>query len=84
MHRLIGGIALAFLIGGTGASARADGSWCVFYGASTYNCGLHSYEQCYATAFGSGGLCRPNFFQGYGQDYGTARRPPPRRTRGSR
>jgi hypothetical protein len=65
MNRLMGAIALLFLVGGTATSAQA-GSWCVFYDPSTYNCGFHSYQQCYATAFGNGGWCRPNFFEGYG------------------
>jgi Protein of unknown function (DUF3551) len=76
MMRLIGTIVLSFLISGIGTDAQADGSWCVFYDGSTYNCGLHSFEQCYATANGAGGWCRPNFFQGYG----SARRPPPKGT----
>jgi hypothetical protein len=63
--RLIGGIALVFLVGGSGSRAYADGSWCAFYDPSTYNCGFYSYDQCYATAFANGASCRPNFFQGY-------------------
>ena len=66
MTKLIGAMTLLFLVGGTGSSARADGPWCAFYDFSTYNCGFYSYEQCYATVFGNGGSCRPNFFQGYG------------------
>jgi hypothetical protein len=66
MKTSIGPIALLLLVVGTGSSARADGPWCAFYGSSTYNCGFYSYQQCYATVFGSGGYCRPNFFQGYG------------------
>jgi Protein of unknown function (DUF3551) len=66
MSRLIGVIALLALLDGAGSSARADGPWCAFYDYSTYNCGFYSYEQCYATVFGNGGSCRPNFFQGYG------------------
>jgi hypothetical protein len=38
MNKLIGGIALLFLVG-AGSSAHADGPWCAFYDASTYNCG---------------------------------------------
>jgi hypothetical protein len=72
MRKLIGAAALLFLLAGTGTSAHA-GSWCVFYDASTYNCGFHSYQQCYATAFGSG-WCRPNFFEGYGRGEPRGRR----------
>ena len=68
MNKLIGGIALLFLVGGTGSSAHADGPWCAFYDASTYNCGFYSFEQCYETVRGAGGSCRPNFFQNFGQD----------------
>ena len=69
MNKVIGGIALALLIGGTGSSAHA-GSWCAFYDASTYSCGFNSYAQCYATVRGAGGWCRPNFFQGNSQQSG--------------
>jgi hypothetical protein len=80
MNKLIGVIAVSFLFSGIGTDVQAAGSWCVFYDGSTYNCGLYSYEQCYATAFGAGGWCRPNFFQGDG----SARRPPAKRTGNSR
>ena len=63
MHKLIGALALLVLVGGTGSSAHADGPWCAFYDASTYNCGFYSFEQCYETVRGAGGSCRPNFFQ---------------------
>jgi hypothetical protein len=79
MTKVIGGIALLFLIGGAGSSADAAPSWCVFYDGSTYNCSFYSWEQCYETARGSGGWCRPNFFQGY-----TGDRPVDRKARGSR
>jgi Protein of unknown function (DUF3551) len=80
MTKLIAGIALLFLVGGTGSSAdAATPSWCVFYDGSTYNCSFYSWEQCYETARGSGGWCRPNFFQGYNGD-----RPVDRKARGSR
>ena len=66
MTKVIAGIALLFLVGGTGSSAdAATPSWCVFYDGSTYNCSFYSHEQCYETARGAGGWCRPNFFQGY-------------------
>jgi len=63
MHKLIGGLALLVLVG-AGSSAHADGPWCAFYDASTYNCGFYSFEQCYETVRGVGGSCRPNFFKG--------------------
>jgi Protein of unknown function (DUF3551) len=80
MTKVIGGIALLFLVGGTGSSVdAATPSWCVFYDGSTYNCSFYSYEQCYQTAFGNGGWCRPNFFQGY-----TGDRPRERKARNNR
>ena len=63
MNKLIGGIALVFLVVGGGPSAHADGPWCAFYDVSTYNCGFYSFEQCYETVRGAGGSCRPNFFK---------------------
>ena len=63
MNKLIGGIALLFLVGGGGSSAHADGPRCAFYHASTYNCGFYSFEQCYETVRGAGGSCQPNFFK---------------------
>ena len=66
MNKLIGGIALLLLVVGGGPSAHADGPWCAFYDASTYNCGFYSFEQCYETIRGAGGWCRPNFFKDYG------------------
>jgi Protein of unknown function (DUF3551) len=79
MSKLIGGVALLFLITGTGTSAKAA-PWCAFYDFSTYNCGFYSYEQCLATVRGSGGYCRQNFFEGYGSD----RRPSGRKPRADR
>ena len=74
MNKLIGGIALLFLVAGGGSSARADGPWCAFYDASTYNCGFYSFEQCYETVRGAGGSCRPNFFQNFGDGRPAGRR----------
>ena len=74
MNKLIGGIALLFLVGGAGSSAHADGPWCAFYDASTYNCGFYSFEQCYETVRGAGGSCRPNFFQNFGDGRPAGRR----------
>ena len=80
MNKLIGGLAVLFLVGGTGTSADAAAPWCAFYDASTYNCGFYSYEQCMATVRGTGGLCRQNFFEGFGGD----RRPSGRKPRNDR
>jgi hypothetical protein len=64
MTKLTGGIALLFLVAATGSGAHADGSWCAYYDVSTYNCGFHSWEQCYETVRGgAGGWCRPNYFK---------------------
>jgi Protein of unknown function (DUF3551) len=73
MNKLLGGIALLFLVD-AGSSAHADGPWCVFYDASTYNCGFYSFEQCYETVRGVGGSCRPNFFQNFGDGRQAGRR----------
>jgi Protein of unknown function (DUF3551) len=61
MTKLIGGLTLLFLVGGTGTAANAA-PWCAFYDASTYNCGFHTYQQCLETVRGAGGYCRPNPF----------------------
>jgi hypothetical protein len=74
MNKLIGGIALLFLVVGGGPSAHADGPWCAFYDASTYNCGFYSFEQCYENVRGAGGWCRPNFFQNFGDGRPAGRR----------
>ena len=77
MNKLIGGMALLLLAGGTGTAAHA-GPWCAFYDSSTYNCGFHSFQQCYETIRGNGGWCRPNFFEGYGNGRQSGRRAPNR------
>jgi hypothetical protein len=74
VNKLIGSIVLLSLVGGTGSSARADGPWCAWYDASTYNCGFYSFEQCMETVRGAGGWCRPNFFEGYSGGQPTKRR----------
>jgi hypothetical protein len=78
MNKLIGGIALLLVVGG-GSSAHADGPWCAFYDASTYNCGFYSFEQCYETVRGAGGSCRPNFFKSNVVAQPAGRRATPRR-----
>ena len=62
MTKLASGLVLTLLILGSSTGAQA-GSWCAFYDLSTYNCGFHNYAQCYATIYGNGGWCRPNFFE---------------------
>jgi uncharacterized protein DUF3551 len=53
--------ALAFVaLTPTGAAAERQYPWCARYDWSTYNCGFVSYQQCMATAFGSGGYCEQN------------------------
>jgi hypothetical protein len=46
--------------------ARADGSWCAFYGTDFggTNCSFQSFEQCRGTVSGIGGTCRPNPYPG--------------------
>jgi hypothetical protein len=78
MYKLLGGLALLFLVGG-GSNAHADGPWCAFYDASTYNCGFYSFEQCYETVRGAGGSCRRNFFQNFDGGQPAVRRATPRR-----
>jgi Protein of unknown function (DUF3551) len=72
MSKLIAGMALFLAASLSGSSAQA-GSWCAFYDSSTYNCGFHSFQQCYATVYGNAGWCRPNFFEG-GQGRKSGRR----------
>ena len=73
-NKLIGGLALLVLVFGAGSSAHADGPWCAFYDASTYNCGFYSFEQCYETVRVAGASCRPNFFQNFGDGRQAGRR----------
>ena len=63
MDKLIGGLSLLLIIGGTGTTANAA-PWCAFYSPSTYNCGFHTYQQCLATISGVGGTCARNHFEG--------------------
>ena len=63
MSKLARGLLLTAIVAATSSDAHATGTWCAFYDSSTYNCGFHSYQQCYATIFGNGGWCRPNFFE---------------------
>ena len=46
----------------SGFAARADGSWCAYYGSGSggTNCGFYSWEQCQAAISGNGGYCARN------------------------
>jgi hypothetical protein len=63
MSKLAVAVVLTAVVALANTDAKAAGTWCAFYDSSTYNCGFHSYQQCYATIFGNGGWCRPNFFE---------------------
>ena len=53
MGKLASGLFLTLIVVGSSTGAHA-GPWCAFYDLSTYNCGFHSYAQCYATIYGNG------------------------------
>jgi hypothetical protein len=56
---LLGLLALASIA--TPASAQSNYPWCSnFSDGAGVNCGFSSYEQCMATARGSGGTCEKN------------------------
>jgi hypothetical protein len=78
MGKLASGLVLTFAVVGSGTSAEA-GPWCAFYDSSTYNCGFHSYAQCYATIYGNGGWCRQNFFEPSARDRRSGKTRPPSR-----
>ena len=62
-------------------TAAGAGSWCAFYPKrGSENCTYTSYEQCRATAWGTGGYCRPNPFPGtaFGTSSGSWGSPPKR------
>src|SRR5437588_11545005 len=73
MSKLIGGIALVLLVGGSASSAQAA-AWCAFYDVSTYNCGFHTYEQCLENIRGVGGYCARNHFEAYHTEPSRGRR----------
>jgi hypothetical protein len=73
MNKLIGGLALVFMVSANSTGAQAA-AWCAYYDFSTYNCGFHTYQQCLATISGVGGYCSPNRYQGYGGNPQPARR----------
>jgi hypothetical protein len=72
------GLVLTFVMVGSSTGAQA-GPWCAFYDSTTYNCGSHSYAQCYATIYGNGGWCRQNFFEPSGRDGRSGKTRPPAR-----
>jgi hypothetical protein len=47
--------------------ARADGTWCAYYGnkGGGTNCGFYSFGQCMAALWGNGGFCQRNPFSAY-------------------
>jgi len=50
-----------FALAAAPASAQANYRWCSnFSDGAGVNCGFSSYEQCMATARGSGGSCQEN------------------------
>src|SRR3954469_10523663 len=78
MGKLASGLLLTLVVVGSSTGAQA-GPWCAFYDSSTYNCGFHSYAQCYATIYGDGGWCRQNFFEPAGRDRRSGKTRPPSR-----
>jgi Protein of unknown function (DUF3551) len=78
MGKLASGLLLTLVVFGSSTDAQA-GPWCAFYDSSTYNCGFHSYAQCYATIYGNGGWCRQNFFEPSGRNRRSGKTRPPAR-----
>jgi hypothetical protein len=78
MGKLASGLFLTLIMVGSSTGAHA-GPWCAFYDSSTYNCGFHSYAQCYATIYGNGGWCRQNFFEPSGRNRRSGKTRPPSR-----
>jgi hypothetical protein len=62
MHFIRVGIAFSTLVVASPIVARAQNyPWCSnFHDGAGTNCGFSTYEQCMATARGSGGYCAPN------------------------
>ena len=48
MSKLAVAVVLTAVVALANTDAKAAGTWCAFYDSSTYNCGFHSYQQCYA------------------------------------
>ena len=60
MRSLQFGLALIAIVGSSAAHAQ-NYPWCSnFHDGAGTNCGFSTYEQCMATARGSGGYCAPN------------------------
>jgi hypothetical protein len=52
---------IAILIAGSITVRAQNWPWCSnFHDGAGVNCGFSTYEQCMATARGSGGYCAPN------------------------
>lgn len=62
MHILrIGVVVAAAAMAASSASRAQNYPWCSnFHDGAGTNCGFSTYEQCMATARGSGGYCAPN------------------------
>jgi hypothetical protein len=80
---LAGYFALAFAI--TPAAAQTNYPWCSnFADGAGANCGFSSYEQCMATARGSGGSCaRNDMYKGPGTAAPEVRQDRKRRSKNS-
>jgi hypothetical protein len=60
---LVGAVFLTLAMGVRPGAAMVIYPWCAQYGgitSSTQNCGFTSFNQCLATARGSGASCVPN------------------------
>jgi hypothetical protein len=56
-----GALILAILVAAQITARAQNWPWCsLFHDGAGTNCGFSSYEQCMATARGSGGFCVPN------------------------
>jgi Protein of unknown function (DUF3551) len=62
MHLIRTGVVFSAIVVATPIAARAQNyPWCSsFHDGAGTNCGFSTYEQCMATARGSGGYCAPN------------------------
>jgi hypothetical protein len=58
---ILGSVLAATLMSAVGSSrAEVVYPWCAYYGRTTRNCGFTSFQQCLATAQGSGASCERN------------------------
>jgi hypothetical protein len=62
MHLIPAGVVLSAIVVAIPIAARAQNyPWCSnFHDGAGTNCGFSTYEQCMATARGTGGYCAPN------------------------